>query len=56
VNDKYDEWGYPNESVTTYLNERISDFFTTRAKDIEDMHSEQITKQLKQQSEYASYY
>lgn len=56
VNDKYDEWGYPNESVTTYLNERIYDYFNSRAKDIEDMHSEQITKQLEQQSQYASYY
>lgn len=56
VNDQYDEWGYPNESVSTYLNERISDYFTSRVKDIEDMHSEQITKQLEQLSQYASYY
>ena len=56
VNDQYGEWGYPNESVSTYLNERISDYFTSRVKDIEEMHSEQITKQLEQLSRYASYY
>lgn len=56
VNDQYGEWGYPNESVSTYLNERISDYFTSRVKDIEEMHSEQITKQLEQLNRYASYY
>lgn len=56
LNDQYGEWGYPNESVSTYLNERISDYFTSRVKDIEEMHSEQITKQLEQLSRYASYY
>lgn len=56
VNDKYEEWGCPNELVSTYLNERISDYFTSRVKDIEDMHSKQITKQLEQLSQYASFY
>lgn len=56
VNDKYEEWGNPSESVSTYLNERISDYFTSKVKDIEDMNSEQITKQIEQQTRYASYY
>ena len=56
VNDKYDEWGYASETVSKYLNERISDYFNSRVKDIEDMHSDQINKQLEQQSRYALYY
>lgn len=56
VNDKYDEWGYASETVSKYLNERISDYFNSRVKDIEDMHSDQVNKQLEQQSRYALYY
>ena len=56
VNDKYDEWGYPYESVKTYLNERIIGYFKSRKKDIEEIHTKQINQQLKQHEQYASYY
>lgn len=45
-----------SESTARYIDERIDDYFTSRAKEIKEIHSEEITKQLKQLDQYASYY
>lgn len=45
-----------SESAARCIDERIDDYFTSRAKEIKEMHSEEITKQLKELDQYASYY
>ena len=45
-----------SESAARYIDERIDDYFTSRAKEIKEMHSEEITKQLKELDQYASNY
>lgn len=42
--------------VTDTFNERAMSYFIMRSKELEEMHSKQITKQLEQFSQYASYY
>lgn len=45
-----------SESAARYVDERIDSYFTSRAKQIEEMHQEQITKQLNCYNQYASNY
>ena len=42
--------------VIDNLNERVTDYLDARAKEIEELHTEQITKQLHQLEQYTSYY
>lgn len=56
ANDYINSVSNVSEWVIDDLNERITDYLVARSKEIEEMHSEQITKQLSQYDQYSSCY